>query len=72
MKFSATLERIGGGKAIVTLYDSAGQWSGAFLITRSARWSLYERGYLRASQEAAVKGGALDRYSVASDEQEAR
>lgn len=67
--YSATIEYLPGqGAAIVALFDSAGQWSGAGRIeVRSGlRSDLYEAGYHAASASATIKGGRLARFSVAS------
>lgn len=67
MKFTATIEFLSGQKAaIIELTDAHGEWSGAGRIDlpRGSRADLYEAGYKLASQNAAAKGGTLDRYSV--------
>lgn len=51
--------------AIVTLYDEKGKWAGSGRIEN--KWgdaeSLYEDGYNKAVQNAAVKGGRLERFT---------
>lgn len=66
MKFNATIELVGATRAIISLFDSHGEWSGSSRLDlpRGATLSLYELGYDRASQAAAVKGGSLDYYRV--------
>lgn len=64
-KYAATIEfLVDQGAAIIVLYDSAGQWSGASRIeTRSGRREdLYEAGYTAASGAANSKDGRLERY----------
>lgn len=65
MNFTATIERITSTRAIVTLFDASGEWAGASRVDlpRGATTGLYEAGYARASQAAALKGGRLDRFS---------
>lgn len=68
-KFSATIEILSGqGAAIVTLFDSRGEWSGSRRMeVRSGRADdLYEAGYIHASVTARCKGGMLDRYARVS------
>lgn len=74
--FWATIEFLPGNQAaIVTLFDSKGEWSGASRIETKCRRSLcnhnpkdslYEQGYDHASRTATWKGGRLARYSIAS------
>ena len=62
-KFNATIEFFS-GKAIVTLYDADGEWSGGGLVevkTRAKR-DLYEAGYKVASLNASSKGGRLETF----------
>jgi hypothetical protein len=59
MNFNATIEIINVRKAILTLTNTAGEWSGSYLIEGR---SLYERGYNRASIEASFKGGSIETY----------
>lgn len=69
MKYSATIEFLTGQRAaIVTLFDRSGEWSGAgrIEVRSGSRSDLYEEGYRHASVSASMKGGILDRYSVAS------
>lgn len=68
MNYSATIEFLTGQKAaIVTLFDQSGEWSGSSRIEprSGSRADLYEQGYTHASCSATLKGGWLDRYSVA-------
>lgn len=68
MNFSATIEFTNKGEAIVALFDSTGEWSGAERLTLKSSVSkadLYEAGYRLASANAANKGGRLDRYRLA-------
>lgn len=66
--YSATIEYISHGRAIIELTDSLGQWAGGHKIeVRSGLKSdLYEAGYRAASAEAAIKGGRLGRYTEAA------
>lgn len=67
MNYSATIEFIKGQKAaIITLFDQAGEWSGAsrIEIRSGSKTALYEQGYIHASASAVCKGGRLDRYGV--------
>jgi hypothetical protein len=65
-RFNGTIEFLGGGRAIVELTDSRGEWSGAGRIEIRSRdeRALYEAGYVRASACAAAKGGTLDTFRV--------
>lgn len=65
-KYSATIEFLPGqGAAIVALFDSSGEWSGAGRVEcRSGRREdLIEEGYKAARQRAHCKGGVLERFS---------
>lgn len=68
MKFSATIEFVTSHRAIVALTDSRGEWAGAHRIEirLGSKADLYEAGYAAAEREAAIKGGTLDRFSVAA------
>jgi hypothetical protein len=76
VKFTATIEYLLGQRAaIVELHDADGVFAGgsridlrplAFETTGLLRGRLYEVGYSHASRCAAVKGGHLDRFTVAS------
>lgn len=68
MRYWATIEYLKGqNAAIVALFDSKGEWSGAGRIEcRAGKPALYEAGYILASRSAAAKGGTLDRYSEVS------
>lgn len=64
-KFNATIEFLPGqGAAIVTLFDSAGEWSGSGRVECRSGTSeaLYEVGYTVASRSALAKGGRLETY----------
>lgn len=63
--FTATIEYVTSTRAIISLFDAAGEWAGAQRIDlpRNPRESLYDAGYAHASQMAAVKGGSLSRFS---------
>lgn len=63
-RFSAKLESMSRKRGIVSLYDSAGECAGFYRVEARPRFPLYEVAYLRASQEAAIKGGLLDRFSA--------
>lgn len=72
-RFNATIEFIGGQRAVITLTDSSGEFAaGGRIDTRCSpalcghpvRDSLYEEGYRLASVTAAAKGGVLDTYRV--------
>jgi len=61
--FTATIEYLRPGLALVELTDGAGAWAGSYRVDAKPRRTLYEMGYDRAATEAAIKGGRLDRYS---------
>lgn len=63
-RYTATIEMLSSRRAIVALFDSRGDWSGASRIDARDRDELYERGYERARQAASCKGGELDAYRV--------
>lgn len=66
-KFNATIEFLSGQKAaIITLTDNNGEWSGSGRIDlpRGSKADLYELGYVRASQSAAIKGGTIETYKA--------
>lgn len=68
-KFYGTIEHLSGQKAaIITLTDASGEWAGSGRIELpcGSRRDLYELGYSRLSQNAAVKGGTLETYRVLS------
>jgi hypothetical protein len=67
MKFNATIEFLRGQHAaIVTLTDSNGEWSGSSRIDlpHGTKSDLYELGYVKAGQNAAIKQGSLETYRV--------
>lgn len=67
-KFTATIEFLKGqSAAIVTMFDSTAEWSGAgrIEVKSGSRDALYEAGYREATARATIKGGTLDRYTVA-------
>lgn len=63
-RFNGTIEFLGGGRAIVELTDSRGEWAGAGRIEIRSRSvsALYEAGYIHASARAAAKGGTLETF----------
>ena len=61
IKFNATIEFLSSQLAIVELHDLSGQWAGSYRVDSG---NLYENGYARASQEAALKGGRVETYKV--------
>ena len=66
MKFSATIEFLdSGGTALITLFDSTGEWSGGGIVDIRSRSKadLYEAGYLHAARAARAKGGRVERFS---------
>ena len=64
--FSATIEFLGHGRAIVAITDRNGEWAGAHrLDVRSGlRSDLYEAGYRSASVSAIAHGGRLESFRV--------
>lgn len=64
--YSATIEYLGNGAAIVAIFDSRGEWVGAGRVEVRSRLrsDLYEAGYRHASLSAMSKGGRLGRFSV--------
>lgn len=69
MKFNATIEFLSGQKAaIISLETLSGEWSGASRIDlpHGSRRALYELGYARASQAAAIKGGTIETFKRVS------
>lgn len=63
-KFNATVEFLTSHLAIVELHTVSGEWAGMYRVESSGREDLYENGYARASQEAAIKEGMLETYKV--------
>ncbi len=69
MDYSATIEYLPGqGAAILAIFDSTGEWSGAgrVQVRSGRREDLYEEGYRIATFSAQAKGGRLGRFSVVS------
>lgn len=66
-KYDATIELLKGQRAAIITLTSNGEWSGSGRIDlpHGSRQDLYELGYTRACQGAAVKGGTLETYQVA-------
>jgi hypothetical protein len=62
IKFNATIEFLSAQLAIVELHTASGEWAGSYRVDSLGRFDLYELGYTRASQEAALKGGILQTY----------
>jgi hypothetical protein len=67
-KFEGTIEFLSGQKAAIITLNLNGEWSGSSRIDlpRGSRRDLYELGYVRASQNAACKGGSLNSFRVLS------
>ncbi len=67
-RFTGKVEFLSAKSAIVALFDSRGEWSGAgrVEIKRADRDALYAACFADAEQRAACKGGVLDRFTVAS------
>lgn len=63
-KFWATIEYLSDRRAILSVFETDGTWSGAARIDGRNRRDLYEEGYKLASGKAFDKGGRLDRYVV--------
>ena len=67
-KFYASLEILSPRLAVVELHAPALEWAGSFRIDAKSQVDLYELGYDRASQEAALKGGRVETYQVIPSE----
>lgn len=65
MRFNGTIEILKGQRAAIVTLNHNGAWSGSerIALPNGSRDDLYELGYTKASQKAAVKGGTLDTYS---------
>lgn len=64
LHFTATFEPLSSRRAIVTMFDGFGEWSGSGRVEIKARdrAALYEAAYRVASFNAASKGGRLERF----------
>lgn len=67
-KFYASLQILSRQLAVVELREPNCEWAGSFRVDARTQDDLYELGYARASQEAALKGGRVEQYQMIPSE----